>query len=74
MKGGIAMLVIGLILAGGGFFLWNYAGSAGPFNPGPFGTYDQSSMYKSIGMGVTVLGGGLAIGGIVRMIVKRQSD
>ena len=73
MKLGISMLVIGLLFAGFGFFLWNFAGSAGPFTPIPdwFPTYEKASMAKAIGMGMTIFGGGLTIGGIVRMIVKR---
>ena len=70
MKLGISMLVIGLLLAGFGIFLWNFAGSAGPFSSW-FSTYEDASMARAIGMGVTVFGGGLSIGGIVRMIVKR---
>ncbi len=71
MKLGISMLVIGLLFAGFGIFLWNFAGSAGPFTHSWFSTYEAASMAKAIGMGVTIFGGGLAIGGIVRMIVKR---
>lgn len=77
MKLGIAMLVIGLIFAGFGFFLWNWAGSAGPLTPGLFGarwfaSQGAANMCKAIGMGVTVFGGGLTIGGIVRMIITRR--
>lgn len=72
MKLGIAMLVIGLIFAGFGFFLWNFAGSAGPLTSQWFTSYEAAAMAKAIGMGVTVFGGGLAIGGIVRMIITRR--
>jgi hypothetical protein len=71
MKLGISMLVIGLLFAGFGFFLWNYAGAQGPFTSSWFSTYEEQSMAQAIGMGVTVFGGGLTIGGIVRMVVKR---
>ena len=71
MKLGIAMLIIGLLSAGFGFFLWNFAGSAWLWGSSWFSNYEEASMAKAIGMGVTVFGGGLAIGGIVRMIVKR---
>jgi len=76
MKLGISMLVIGLLFAGFGFFLWNFAGSAWSFYGwysgfGWFSSYEDASMAKAIGMGVTVFGGGLSIGGIVRMIVTR---
>jgi len=71
MKLGISMLVIGLLFAGFGFFLWNFAGSQLPFTSSWFLNYEDQSMAQAIGMGVTVFGGGLSIGGIVRMIVKR---
>ena len=71
MKLGISMLVVGLLFAGFGVFLWNFAGSQGVFTSGWFTTYEEQSMAKAIGMGVTIFGGGLTIGGIVRMIVKR---
>lgn len=71
MKLGIAMLVIGLIFAGFGFFLWNFAGSAGPLTSGWFSSYEDAAMVKAAGMGITLFGGGLALGGLVRMIVKR---
>jgi len=71
MKLGIFMLVVGLLLAGFGFFLWNYAGAQGPFTSSWFSSYQDQSMTQAIGMGMTVFGGGLSIGGIVRMIVKR---
>ena len=57
------MLVAGLLLASFGVYLWNLAG-AGPVTSNWFST-------EAIGMGVTIFGGGLAIGGIVRMVVKR---
>jgi len=71
MKLGISMLVIGLILAGFGFFLWDFAASQLPFTSGWFSTYEEQSMARAIGMGVAVFGGGLAVGGIVRMAVKK---
>lgn len=71
MKLGISMLVIGLLFAGFGLFLWNFAGSQLPFTSGWFSSYEDQSMAKAIGMGLTVFGGGLSIGGIVRMVVKK---
>jgi hypothetical protein len=71
MKLGIAMLLIGLLFAGFGFFLWNFAGSAWLWTTSWFSSWEEQSMAKAIGMGVTVFGGGLSVGGIVRMIVKR---
>jgi hypothetical protein len=68
MKLGICMLVIGLLFAGFGVFLWDYAGGQQQWF-----SHNLSEMftYLAIGKGVTVFGGGLAIGGIVRMILKR---
>lgn len=63
MKLGIIMLVVGLLLAGFGVYLWNLAG-AGPVASNWFST-------EAIGIGVTVFGGGLSIGGIVKMVVKK---
>ena len=71
MKLGISMLVVGLLLAGFGFFLWNFAGAQGPFTSGWFSSYEDQSLAKAIGMGLTVFGGGLSIGGIVRMVIKK---
>lgn len=66
MKLGIFMLVLGLIIAAGGTFFWqNYNPSLLGYRPG------EGQMYYSAGIAGMVLGGGLAFGGIVRMIVKR---
>jgi hypothetical protein len=66
MKLGIAMLIIGLIFAGFGFGLWNFVSLGGlPGVPSDVATA------QAVGMGVTVFGGGLSIGGIVRMVVKK---
>ena len=71
MKLGISMLVVGLLLAGLGVFLWNFAGAQGPFTSGWFSSYEDQSLAEAIGMGLTVFGGGLSIGGIVRMVLKK---
>jgi len=71
MKLGISMLVVGLLFAGFGFFLWNYASLGGLSGSPAWGFPQEVAMVKAIGMGMTVFGGGLTIGGIVRMIVKR---
>ena len=63
MKLGISMLVIGLLFAGFGVYLWKLA-DAGPVASDWFST-------EAIGMAVTVFGSGLSIAGIVRMVVKR---
>ncbi|MBA7596071.1 hypothetical protein ES703_03040 [subsurface metagenome] len=73
MKLGIFMLVFGLIIAGAGITAWVFAA--------PYVDYYQGSRLTDVaidvqltnacGIGATVIGGGLAIGGIVRIIVKR---
>jgi hypothetical protein len=71
MKLGISMLVVGLLFAGFGFFLWNYASLGGLSGSPTCGLPQDVATVEAIGMGMTIFGGGLAIGGIVRMIVKR---
>lgn len=76
MKLGIFLVIFGLILAGIGVAAWQYAQSAmweaqlGEIF-GYHEQYEQALLIRAIGLGVTVVGGGLFIGGIVRMIVKR---
>ena len=70
MKLGISMLVVGLIFAGFGVFLWD-PGSSVRYWLEPYSELQDIALYMSIGKGLTVFGGGLSIGGIVRMIVKR---
>jgi hypothetical protein len=71
MKLGISMLVVGLLLAGFGVFLWNFASGGGLAGSPLWGLPQDIATIEAIGIGVTIFGGGLAIGGIVRMIVKR---
>ena len=70
MKLGISMLVVGLLFAGFGVFLWD-PGSSARYWLEPYSELQDIALYMSIGKGLTVFGGGLTIGGIVRMIVKR---
>jgi len=65
------MLIPGLVFVGFGFFLRNFVGSAWLRGSSWFSNYEEASMAKAIGTGVTLFGGRLAIGGIVRMMVKR---
>lgn len=66
MKLGIFLLIFGLLIAGGGAYAWQYYG------PTFLGYRTQEAQqFFSAGMAGMILGGGLAIGGIVRMIVKR---
>ena len=66
MKFGIFMLVLGLIIAAAGAFLWQ------SYSPTFLGYRDgDNQMYYAAGIAAMVLGGGLALGGIIRMILKR---
>lgn len=75
MKLGIFLLIFGLVLAAAGVAAWQYgldlqSTFLGIPRHGQQ-AYEQGTMVEAGGLGLTVLGGGLAIGGIVRMIVKR---
>lgn len=78
MKLGVFLLVFGLLLAGIGIAAWQYAQSAvgGAYREGIFGSppelYTWPLLFGAGGLGLTIFGGGLAVGGIVRMIVKRS--
>ena len=66
MKLGIFLLIVGLLIAAAGVYAWQY------YNPTLVGYRTQEAQqFFSAGMGGMVLGGGLAIGGIIRMILKR---
>ena len=76
MKLGIFLLIFGLILAGVGVAAWQWAESAmweAEFGEvfGYHQQYQEVLLTRAGGLGVAIFGGGLAIGGIVRMIVKR---
>jgi hypothetical protein len=59
-------LILGLIIAAAGAFAWQN------YDPTFLGyRTEERQLYYSIGIGAMVLGGGIAIGGIIRMIVKR---
>lgn len=65
MKLGIFLLILGLLIAGAGAYFWQ---NNSPAFLG-YRTHDAQQFF-SMGIGGMVLGGGLAIGGIIRMIVK----
>jgi len=69
MKLGISMLIAGLVFAGFGVFLWSCPGSEIWF--GKCISYENLGITLAVGKAVTVFGGGLAVGGLVRMIVKK---
>jgi len=69
MKLGIAMLVTGLIFAGFGVFLGSCPGSYIWFQKCI--SYEYLGITLAVGKGMTVFGGGLSLGGLVRMTVKR---
>lgn len=67
MKTGIIMLIIGLIVAGAGVTAWLFSDSYLSASPN-----DETIMLlQAVGLGGTIIGGGLGLGGIIRMIVKR---
>ena len=70
MKLGIAMLVIGLVIAGIGFGLWQFYSMEMATQ-----SYAAHNLlyarYVATAAGATLFGGGLSIGGIVAMIIKR---
>jgi hypothetical protein len=66
MKLGIFLLILGLLIAGAGAYTWQY------YNPNLLGYRTQEAQqFFSMGIGGMILGGGLAVGGIIRMVVKR---
>ena len=71
MKLGIFLLVFGLILAGFGIAAWMYVDPNIAFWFGGRFSVDEAQMIDAGGIGIAVIGGGLAVGGIVRMIVRR---
>ena len=71
MKLGIFMLIFGLILAGAGIAVWMYANVDEAYMYGSRFSLDQLQVADAGGIGCAVFGGGLAVGGIVRMIMKK---
>lgn len=71
MKLGMFLLIFGLVLAGGGVAMWMYADPNVSLWFGGRFSVDEARMLEAGGIGLTILGGGLALGGIVRMIVAR---
>jgi len=71
VKLGIFMLIVGLLIAGFGIFLWSMITECvNSLAPGTM-ISGEAFYYKAGGAGLVVFGSGLTIGGIVRMIVKR---
>lgn len=70
MKLSIAMLVIGLVVAGLGFGLWQFYSTEMATQ-----SYAAHNLlyarYVATAQGATLFGGGLSIAGIVRMIIKK---
>lgn len=71
MKLGIFMLILGLILAGVGMAAWMYADPNMSFWLGGRFSVEEARMIDAGGIGAAIIGGGLALGGIIRMIVSR---
>ncbi len=66
------MLIIGLLLAGVGVAAWRYGANPQPTFYGiPFyWTGEWAERLAPAGLGILAIGGGLAIGGIIRMTKK----
>ena len=77
MKLGLFLFIFGVILLAGGIVFWQFGQEFPGMLWGTVGigraeyTAMQGYMWSAAGLGVTVLGSGLAIGGIVRMVLKR---
>ncbi len=73
MKLGISLLVIGLIFAavGAALLIGASPNTAGLFFNSPNERSAAVDIAKAAGIGLAVFGGGLTIGGIVRMILKK---
>lgn len=69
MKFGLFLLILGLLLAGAATALWMYA-EPGLYWQGSRGWHEAKSL-DAIGIGVMVVGGGIALGGVIRMIIRR---
>lgn len=69
MKLGISMLILGLLLASCGVFIWLCPTFV--CTPGCY-TSNDAAMWKSLGGALVVFGGGLTLGGLVRMILRRK--
>jgi len=67
MKLGTILLILGLIIAGIGIYFWQD-------NSPTFLGYrsDEAQQYFSMGIGGMVVGGVMAIVGIVMMVVKKK--
>ena len=65
------MLILGLILAGAGTAAWMYADPNLAFLGGGLFSVEESRIMDAGGVGATVIGIGLALGGIIRMIMKK---
>lgn len=66
MKLGIYLLIFGLLIAGAGAYAWQY------YSPSFLGYRPQEAQqFLAMGIAGMVVVGGLALGGIIRMVVKR---
>jgi len=60
-----------MILAGAGVAVWMYADPNVSLWGASSFSADEAQMINAAGIGLAVVGGGMAIGGIIRMILKR---
>ncbi len=75
MKVGFTIFITGIIIAAIGVVFWQYGNSYSQslYDLIESGNtkLDIARVAEASGLGIIVLGGGLAIGGLVRMILKR---
>jgi len=71
MKLGMFLLIFGLVLTGGGVAMWMYADPNVSLWFGGRFSVDEARMLNAGAIGLTIIGGDLALGDIVRMIVTR---
>jgi len=71
MKLGIFLLVLGLLIAGGGAAGWIYADPNLSIWYGVRLSAEDAQVVEAGSMGAMVVGGGLAIDGIIRMVLRR---
>ena len=73
-KPGTGMFIAGVILAGIGLVTWKYAASQifTLWGVPVSNDWEAYALLKYIGQGMLVIGGGLGLGGLVRMLSSRE--
>jgi hypothetical protein len=69
MFGRFLLLIFGLIIAGVGVAAWIYSDPGTAFLLGD--DIQTARLISSVGMGMVVIGGGIALGGLISIIKKK---